>query len=90
MNSVHPELNGYTANGHTQNGYTNGPTLEMEDITAGETETEAKPEEAEEREKTPKEVQLEQVPRMGQPRDGCRISQSKGFLPLIKGDPSCW
>ena len=59
MNSVHPE----------KNGYTNGHTLKMEDIT----ETEAKPEEAE-RGKTSKEVQLEQVPRMGQPRDGCRIS----------------
>ena len=73
MNSVHPEKSGFT-NGNTQNGYSNGHTLKMEDVSAGETETEAKPEEAEEREKTPKEVQLEQVPRMGQPRDGCRIS----------------
>ena len=63
MNSVHPE----------KNGYTNGHTLKMEDVSAGETETEAKPEEAE-KGKTSKEVQLEQVPRMGQARDGNRIS----------------
>ena len=66
MNSVHPEKKGDAQNGYTQNGYTNGHNLKMEDIT--ETETEAKPKEAE-RGKTSKEVQLEQVPRMGQPRD---------------------
>ena len=71
MNSVHPE----------KNGYTNGNALKMEDVSAGEVETEAKPNNEAVRGKTSKEVQLEQVPRMGQPRDGCRISRLKVFLP---------
>ena len=72
MNSVHPEKNGYT-NGNTQNGHTNGHPLKMEDVSAGEVETAARPEGAE-KGRTSKEVQLEQVPRMGQARDGwCRI-----------------
>ena len=67
MNSVHPEKNGYTQNGYN---------LKMEDVSAEDTKPKVdEGEEGEGEGKTAKEVQLEQVPRMGQSRDGFWISQ---------------